>query len=159
MSDDELSQKIEILGVSEEHRAMIPHLVARGLMNYWGAVFEHLSPTRVVASLLVDERHLQPWGILHGGVSVTLAETVASIGTWFHCIPPNEHAVGLEINANHLRPVSSGTIVVSGVPIHTGGTIHVWGIQVVHKEETYLVCTARCTVMKRRSTLAPNPFI
>jgi acyl-coenzyme A thioesterase PaaI-like protein len=75
MSDDEFSEKIEILGVSEEHLAMIPQLITRGLTNYWGAVFEHLSPKRVVASLVIDERHLQPWGILHGGVSVTLAES------------------------------------------------------------------------------------
>jgi len=81
-----------------------------------GVEFADLSPVRVVASIPVDDRHLQPLGFLHGGASVTLAESVATVGAWLNC-PPGKMALGSAINANHLgtkRP--GGCLVEVGIP-------------------------------------------
>ena len=75
----------------------------------------------LVASMLITEAHLQPFGILHGGVSVLLAESVASVGGYLNVDPAQSGIVGLEINANHLAPGMLGdTLVARGRPVHVG---------------------------------------
>ena len=94
----------------------------------------------------VDKRTHQPFGILHGGASVVLVETLGSIAS-FLCLPDPEkqHAVGLEINANHLRPVKQGFVYGTVRPIHLGRTTHIWDIRITN-EENKLVCISRLTV-------------
>lgn len=150
MISDKGSSTVELVGVSDEHKRLLEGIEGRGVARELGIQLRSISPHRVVAALEISEKHLQPWGILHGGISVTLAETVASLGAWLHCALPNESAVGIEINANHLRSISSGTIVATAEPIHAGGTIHVWGVSIVAEATSSLVCTSRCTVLKRR---------
>jgi uncharacterized protein (TIGR00369 family) len=87
----------------------------------------------------------QPFGLLHGGASVALAETLASIGGWLNVDEATEAAVGLEINANHLRPVRDGAVVGEARPLHRGRTTQVWEVRIAD-EQGRLVCVSRCTI-------------
>ncbi len=117
---------------------------AGGVTRDLGVEFVELSPERVVATMPVDERHHQPFGYLHGGVSVVLAESVASVGGFLNC-PPGKAAFGAEISASHVRPKKSGSIRAVGTPVHVGRTSQVWEIRITDEEEK-LVCVSRCTV-------------
>ena len=100
----------------------------------------------IKATMPVDERTIQPFGILHGGASVVLAETLASIGGWLNLKGKEQTTVGVEINANHIRPVKKGG-EVEGVaaPIRRGRKIHVWEVKIFTPEKK-LVCVSRCTL-------------
>ncbi len=116
-----------------------------GVHKMLGVEFEELSTERVVAAMPVDERHLQPLGFLHGGVSVTLAESVASIGAWLNCAP-GKVAFGMTINANHLRPKRAGSrLVAIGMPEHLGPEKQIWEVE-IHDETGRRVCVSRCTL-------------
>lgn len=118
------------------------------LMDALGIQMVQLEPERVVATMPVDERTHQPYGILHGGASVALAETVASIGTALNIDPQKQIAVGLEINANHLRSKSEGIVTAVATPIFKGRTTMVWDIRIMDEQEK-LLCISRCTVAIR----------
>jgi len=118
---------------------------ARGLAETLGIEMVELSPARVVATMPVDERTRQPFGILHGGASVALAETVASLGAVMNIDRERFAAVGLEINANHVRARRDGVVRATGTPVHVGRTTQVWAIT-IEDEEGRLVCTSRCTL-------------
>src|SRR6476661_9845703 len=105
-----------------------------GLPTTLGIEIVELSATRVVATMPVDQRTRQPFGILHGGASVALAETVASLGATANVDREEFVAVGLEINANHLRAKSDGMITATATPIHLGRTTHVWDIRIVDED-------------------------
>ena len=109
-----------------------------------GIELVELTPERVVATMPITPRHHQPFGYLHGGASVTLAETVASIGGWLNC-PRGMAAFGMEINANHLRPKREGLLTAVGTPLHRGRTTQVWEVK-IHDEADNLICAARCTL-------------
>ena len=115
-----------------------------GIGKRLGIEFAELAPERVVATMPVDERHHQPFGYLHGGVSVVLAESVASIGGFLNC-PPGKVAFGAEINASHVRPKRSGTLTAVGVPAHLGRTSQVWEVRITDENDK-TVCVSRCTV-------------
>jgi 1,4-dihydroxy-2-naphthoyl-CoA hydrolase len=100
---------------------------------------------RVVATMPIGPNHRQPDGYLHGGISVTLAETVASLGSWLHIDRERQMAFGLEINANHVRPKRDGLVTATGIPLHLGRNTHVWEVRIVD-EQGKLVCISRCTV-------------
>ena len=116
-----------------------------GLPTTLGIEIVELSETRVVATMPVDERTRQPFGILHGGASVALAETVASFGAVAIIDRERFVAVGQEINANHLRPKLAGVVRATGVPVHVGRSSQVWSIE-IRDEEGKLVCISRCTM-------------
>ncbi len=112
---------------------------------YLGIIFTEMGEDYLCATMPVDDRTKQPYGILHGGASVVLAETLGSISSYL-CINTEKYqAVGLEINANHIRPVSSG--VVKGIckPIHIGGKTHIWEIKLYNEKEK-ITCISRLTV-------------
>lgn len=119
--------------------------VEETIMGALGIKMGELSAERVTATMPVHAATHQPFGLLHGGASVVLAETVASIGTWNLIDQENEIAVGLEINANHLRPKQSGIVTAVATPLHKGRTTMVWDIKIVDEEEK-LICVSRCTV-------------
>jgi 1,4-dihydroxy-2-naphthoyl-CoA hydrolase len=100
---------------------------------------------RVVAKMPVQAKVSQPFGFLHGGASVALAETVASIGAYLNVAENNENAFGLEINANHVRPKRDGFVIATATPLHRGKSTHVWDIQITD-EANKLVCVSRCTM-------------
>jgi 1,4-dihydroxy-2-naphthoyl-CoA hydrolase len=103
------------------------------------------SPEKVIATMPVQPKVHQPFGLLHGGASVALAETVASIGAFLSVADQGLMAVGLEINANHLRGVRDGIVTATATPIHKGRTTQVWNIE-IKDENNKMVCISRCTL-------------
>ncbi len=96
------------------------------------------------AEMPVDERHAQPFGLLHGGASVVLAETLGTLGCYLS-LPPGQHAVGLEVNANHVAGVPKGqTVTAICRPLHTGRTTHVWQTE-IRRADGKLACVSRLT--------------
>jgi 1,4-dihydroxy-2-naphthoyl-CoA hydrolase len=119
--------------------------VQETMVGLLGIEMKEMSPEKVVATMPVDSRTHQPFGLLHGGASVVLAETVASMGTWNLIDQENQAAVGLEINANHIRAKRDGMVTAIATPLHKGRTTMVWDIKIVDEEEK-LICVSRCTV-------------
>jgi len=130
-----------------------------------GSVWEILDITlvsaakdRVVATMPIGPNHRQQVGYLHGGISVVLAESVASLGTVLNIDASRQMAFGLEINANHLRPKRDGQLTAVATPVHRGRTTHVWDIK-ISDENDKLVCISRCTVaVVDRPPNNGNPF-
>jgi len=115
------------------------------LMEALGIEIIELGPEKVVATMPVNEVTRQPFGLLHGGASVALAETVASVGTYNLIDPAKQITVGLEINANHIRGKRDGIVTAIGVPLHIGRTTMVWDIKLTD-EDGKLICVSRCTI-------------
>jgi uncharacterized protein (TIGR00369 family) len=140
---------------SEADRKSVPDWYVKvpltGLPSTLGIEMLELSGERVVATMPVDDRTRQPFGILHGGASIALAETVASFGATAAIDRDRYLAVGQEINGNHLRPKTSGLVRATGVPVHVGRSTQVWSIEIAD-EEGRLVCISRCTmaIVERR---------
>jgi 1,4-dihydroxy-2-naphthoyl-CoA hydrolase len=109
--------------------------------------FEYLilSKECVQAKMPVNERTKQPFGLLHGGASVALAESLASIGGWLNVDESKFAVVGIEINANHLKSTREGWVTGTAKPIHRGKSTHVWEIK-IENEKAELVCVSRCTL-------------
>ena len=116
----------------------------RGADEHLGIEFVEVGDDYIVGRVPVDERTRQPYGLLHGGVSVVLAETLGSCGAAFSC-PPGYRAVGLDINANHLRGVSSGWVTGNARSVHRGRTTHVWQIE-LRDEAGNMTCISRITM-------------
>jgi len=112
--------------------------------EHLGIEFLEVGDDYLVGRVPVDERTRQPYGLLHGGVSVVLAETLGSCGAAFSC-PPGYRAVGLDINANHLRGVTSGWVTATARPIHRGRTTHVWQIE-LRDDAGNITCISRITM-------------
>lgn len=128
---------------------ILEHIRDNTVMGTLGIELVEASGERVVMALDVGPKVHQPYGFLHGGVSALLGETCASIGAWL-AAGLDSQALGIEVNANHLRPVRSGRIVATGVPIRQGRTIAVWDTRIVDDAER-LVCVTRCTVAIRHA--------
>jgi len=118
--------------------------------SHLGIEFVEVGDDFIVGRVPVDARTHQPFGLLHGGVSVVLAETLGSCGAAYSS-PAGHQAVGLDINANHLRGVKSGWVIGTARPIHRGRTTQVWQID-LRNEAGEMVCTSRLTV----AILAPR---
>lgn len=112
------------------------------LVKDLGIEYAEMEPDRVVMTMPVDERHVQPMGFLHGGASVVLAETVATVGAWLNC-PEGKTAFGTEINASHLKPKREGSLTAVGKPVSVGSTNQVWEVQ-IRDEDDKPVCVSRC---------------
>ncbi|MCZ4243109.1 hotdog fold thioesterase [Pedobacter punctiformis] len=107
--------------------------------------YTEITEDSISGTMPVDERTHQPFGILHGGASVVLAESLGSIAS-FMCIDPEKYlAVGLEVNANHLRPVKSGLVTGVCKPLHIGSKTHVWEIK-IYNDRGKMSCISRLTV-------------
>ena len=133
---------------ADDSAAALAHLRALptlGMPDVLGIEVVELGAERVVCTMPVDRRTHQPFGLLHGGASVALAETVASLGAWMNVDRERQAAVGIEINANHLRSMRSGTVRAVGTPVHRGRTTHVWANE-IRDEAERLVCLSRCTL-------------
>ncbi len=99
---------------------------------------------RVVMTMPVTAQHLQPWGYLHGGASVALTETAATVGAFLNC-PPGMVAFGQEVNANHIRSLREGLLTATALPLHIGRTSHIWEID-IRNEQQKRICVSRCTL-------------
>ncbi|MET3928411.1 hotdog fold thioesterase [Lysobacter soli] len=113
-------------------------------MEPLGIVFTEVGHDFIRATMPVDERTRQPYGLLHGGASVLLAETLGSSAGML-CVGEDEACVGIEINANHLRGVREGTVTGTARPLHVGGRTQVWEIR-IEDERHRLVCVSRITL-------------
>ncbi len=124
---------------------LLTRLGTKALPERLGIEFVDCGPNWIKARMPVDERTHQPFGRLHGGASVALAETIGSMAaSW--CIDRDKHvAVGMEINANHIRPAYSGWVYATARPEALGRTTHVWSIR-IEDEAGKLVCISRFTV-------------
>ncbi|GAB5538513.1 MAG: hotdog fold thioesterase [Salibacteraceae bacterium] len=115
------------------------------LLETLGIEITELGDDYLRGTMPVDSRTMQPYGILHGGASVSLAETLGSIAA--HLVVDNSvyATVGMEINANHLRPVTKGLVTGTAKPIHLGRSSHVWSIEIVDANKN-LICISRLTM-------------
>jgi uncharacterized protein (TIGR00369 family) len=115
------------------------------LIGALGITLEEITPERVVCKMPVGPKTIQPLGLLHGGASVALAETAASIGAAANINPETHFTAGLEINANHIRGKRDGEVTATATPLHKGRTTMVWDIKITD-EENKLICVSRCTM-------------
>jgi 1,4-dihydroxy-2-naphthoyl-CoA hydrolase len=109
-----------------------------------GIVFTEIGEDFIRGTMPVDDRTRQPLGLLHGGASVALAETLGSTGANL-CVDDSRLCLGQEINANHVRSARTGTVTGTARPLHIGGRSQVWGIEIVD-ESGALVCISRLTM-------------
>ncbi len=109
-----------------------------------GIEFTEIGDDYLKATMPVNERTKQAFGILHGGASCVLSETVGSVASWMCIDPSKQMAVGLEINANHIRPVTEGYVTAICKAVQIGRSIHVWNIE-MFKDDKKLNCVSRLT--------------
>lgn len=138
--DPEIANKIEWM-MAEDIDHIGKHL---------GMEIISIKKDELIARLPVDGRTVQPFGLLHGGASVVLAESLSSVGAWCN-IDSSQMALGIEINANHIKAMRSGWVYGKATPIYIGRTTHVWECR-IETETGELVSITRCTlaIVKRR---------
>jgi 1,4-dihydroxy-2-naphthoyl-CoA hydrolase len=117
------------------------------LMEHLDIVFTEIGEDYLVAEMPVDHRTHQPLGLLHGGASAALIESIGSLGSALILDLEQEAPVGLEVNANHLRGVKSGWVEARAEIVHRGAKTHVWNVTIVEKESRKKVCVGRLTIM------------
>ena len=123
----------------------VQKMSAKSMSAHIGLQVTEIGEDFVRGTMPVDHRTVQPWGRLHGGANVVLAEELGSLGANL-CLDPNESfAVGLDINANHLRGVTGGSVTGTARPVHVGRTTQVWEIR-IEDEKQQLVCISRLTM-------------
>jgi 1,4-dihydroxy-2-naphthoyl-CoA hydrolase len=116
------------------------------LMSHLGIEFVDIGENYLTAKMPVDKRTCQPLGLLHGGASAALAETLGSVGSAIRLDLNRQAPVGLELNANHIRPVTTGYVTGTATVLHLGRRTHVWDIK-IEDEGGRLVCVSRLTIM------------
>lgn len=122
------------------------------LVGHLEIIFTEIGEDYLKATMPVDHRTKQPYGLLHGGASVALAETLGSVASVLvQDNPLNSHSVGIEINANHVRSARKGKVTGIVKPKKIGRTIQVWEIEIFNDDEQ-LCCTSRITVMTKVAT-------
>jgi len=143
-----VSQEVlALFGVKDETAFMerMQSSAANTLIEALDIEYVELTPDRVVMTMPVGPKTRQPAGILHGGASVALAETAASIATAINVDLTKFIPVGLEINANHVRSKQDGNVTAIATPLHKGRTTMIWDIKIVDEDEK-LICVSRCTM-------------
>ncbi len=115
------------------------------MAEFLGMEWTELGDDFVKIKMPVDQRTKQPYGLLHGGASCALAETIGSVASQLVLDPNKFICVGLEINANHIRSARSGYVHGIAKPLHLGGTTHVWDIK-IYDDSEHLICISRLTL-------------
>jgi 1,4-dihydroxy-2-naphthoyl-CoA hydrolase len=124
---------------------MLNKMSVNTMLQHVGIQFTKVGDGTIEARMPVDHRTHQPFGLLHGGASVTLAETLGSVAAMCCLDSSTQYCVGLDINANHIKSVKDGFVVGTVKPIHIGKKTHVWEIKIVTEKEE-LVCISRITM-------------
>jgi 1,4-dihydroxy-2-naphthoyl-CoA hydrolase len=138
----------------EKLNPLLPDTMA----GYLGIEWVEIGADFLKARMPVDKRTIQPYGLLHGGASCVLAETIGSIASAMVVDHSKFYCVGLEINANHIRSARSGFVTGVARPLHLGSSTHVWDIR-IYDEQEKLTCACRLTVMimaRRHQETAPK---
>jgi 1,4-dihydroxy-2-naphthoyl-CoA hydrolase len=117
-----------------------------------GIRFTEVGENYLKAVMPVDNRTRQAYGLLHGGASVTLAETLGSVASIMVVDPEQYYCVGVEVNANHVRSAKDGIVTGTATPLHLGLSSHVWEIKIVDKNDR-LICAGRLTVFVKKKTV------
>ena len=117
------------------------------LMEKLGIECIELGDDYVVSKMPVDQRTHQPMGLLHGGASAALIESIGSMGSTLLLDITKQHPVGIEINANHVGGIRSGNVIAKGKIIHAGKRTHLWQVDIHEEGSEKLICTGRLTVM------------
>ncbi|WP_166332844.1 hotdog fold thioesterase [Sphingobacterium chungjuense] len=125
--------------------AELNELFGKNMSGFLGIEVVEIREDALVARMPITDKVKQPYGLLHGGASVVLAESVGSVATNLIVDPEKYVGVGLEVNANHLRPVLSGEVIATCTPLHIGGKTHVWDIK-IRDSKGKLTCVSRLTV-------------
>ena len=118
------------------------------LLEHLDIQIKQTSPEQVELSLIVRDIHKQPFGIMHGGMNGVLIETACSLGANQN-VTPDEYCVGVDLQVNHLRAVTSGELTIRAIPDKVGRTIQVWQATVYQKEQK--IAVGRCTLMTQRA--------
>ena len=143
-----VSQEVLDLYGAKDEAAFIEQMQSKAgntLIEALEIQYVELSLDRVVMTMPVGTKTRQPAGILHGGASVALAETAASVATAINVDLTKYNPVGLEINANHVRSKQDGIVTAIATPLHKGRTTMIWEIKIVDEDEK-LICVSRCTM-------------
>mmetsp|Transcript_106934 Transcript_106934/g.209602 ORF Transcript_106934/g.209602 Transcript_106934/m.209602 type:complete len:165 (+) Transcript_106934:57-551(+) len=137
---------------NEDLPALNERTLGKGLIGTLGIKLSHIGSNTLEATMPVDNRTQQPVGLLHGGASAALAETVGSLASYL-VAGEGSVIVGVDISANHLKGIKSGSVTGRAIPIRLGGTLHVWEIKIFEtgNEEGGLICHSKHTVMVRDS--------
>lgn len=125
------------------------------LASHIGIEVVEIGPDFIKAKMPVDHRTKQPMGLLHGGASVVLSETIGSMASWLVYGDQNVNVVGIEVNANHIKSVGDGYVTSITRPVKLGGTIHIWNTE-IFDENDQLICVSRLTVMIRKKLQSPS---
>lgn len=141
----QLSQPLAGIWSAPPSLAFMSDLSAATLIGHLGIEFLDVGDDYLTARMPVDGRTRQPFGVLHGGASVVLAETLASWAAALVVDPDQAMCFGMEINANHVRPVSSGWVTGVARPVALGRRSQVWEVR-ISDEDGKLVCVSRCTM-------------
>jgi len=147
MSDSIWKKPVE---VEELNRLCVPTIHAA-----LGIRFTSFGPNWLSAEMPVDERTKQPFGVLHGGASVVLAESLGSMASYLVLEESDRGALGIEVNANHVKAARSGLVTGTARPVHLGRSLHVWSIE-VRDAGGDLLCTSRLTVLVREQKARPT---
>lgn len=115
------------------------------MAGFLGIKYVEIGEDFLKMSMPVNDRTRQPFGLLHGGASCALAETVGSISSALVIDPAKFYCVGMEINANHIKGVAEGMVIARCIPLHLGKSSHVWDIK-INNESGNLICVSRLTV-------------
>jgi 1,4-dihydroxy-2-naphthoyl-CoA hydrolase len=115
------------------------------MAKWMGIQFTEVGPDFLKATMPVDNRTHQPYGLLHGGASAALAETIGSVASALCIDPEIQICVGVELNCNHIKAKRNGTVTATAKPLHLGKTSHVWDIKIIDEAEN-LICVSRLTV-------------
>jgi len=128
---------IDVARLNETERKVMP--------GYLGIKITEFGADYLCGTMPVEDRTMQPFGVLHGGASVVLAETLGSIAGYFCLADESANCFGVSINSSHIRPVSSGLVTGKAMPYHIGRTTHVWNIEIVN-DKGKLVNVSRLTL-------------
>lgn len=130
---------------SEEIVSQINNTRAGSVWDMLDITLLEAQKEKVVARMPIGPNHRQQLGYLHGGISITLAESLASLGSVLNIDASRQMAFGLEINASHLRSKRDGVLTGTATPIRLGRTAHVWDVRITDEDER-LICISRCTI-------------
>ncbi len=138
--------------MNEEQLALANSFSAGTLMETLGIRYIPSPEGTIAATMPVDARTLQPMGLLHGGATVALAESLGSVGSYMLVDREKQAVVGLEVNANHLRSARSGFVKATGTLVHKGRTTHVWDIRVTNDtDELLALCRLTNLIIEKRT--------
>lgn len=136
---------------TQEHAERANSMVSNTLVEHLDIRFHVDADRRLCATMPVDARTHQPAGLLHGGATVALAESLGSMGSFLLVDAASQDVVGIEVNANHLKGVRNGRVIATGDLVHRGRTTHVWDVRVRNEaDELCAICRLTTVIVNKR---------